>query len=418
MIRIENLTGINLGVQGENLSKTIEIDMSSWLAAWPDATICVMHKRWSEEIPYTVGTASVERPEGGSLELDGNTLLWHISADDTAVAGRGAVQIIARQNGVIAKSIVVPALVVASISDVDGPEPEPPEQMWLDRLEGIAQSAEDSVAQAQETLRDARRLLNEIYPDNIVYFGDLAPEDGPEDIGPGEVPPDNLAGPRVSIPCTALRLSHYDYIGPVGTEFMLTAYVQPTNATDSVSFIASVPGMVELETAGMGHAAVTMTGTGHTVITVRCGSKVAFCDVTVTDDVLEDDPDEPGKSDINPGDVPADDVTEPVGDIPCVAMSMASREYTGPVGTVYRPQVYLIPGNTTDAVTFRLISGEGVVSVIPLTGEMRLIRSGEAFVQVRCGSVVDTIKIVVVDDILEDDPDEAGPEDIEAPPEE
>lgn len=169
MIRIENLTGLNLGAQGENLSKTIEIDMSAWTAEWPDATFCVMHKRWSESIPYAIGTVGPGKRKDGALEFTNNILKWHVAAADTAVSGRGWVEISARQYGALAKSLTVPAHVLPSIVEVE--ELDPPEQLWIDRLEGIAERSDEAAARAEETLADARRLLNSIYPHNIVYHG-------------------------------------------------------------------------------------------------------------------------------------------------------------------------------------------------------------------------------------------------------
>ena len=38
----DKLSGIDLGRQGENLARTIEIDVSSLLAQWPEAVISLM----------------------------------------------------------------------------------------------------------------------------------------------------------------------------------------------------------------------------------------------------------------------------------------------------------------------------------------------------------------------------------------
>ena len=48
MYNAAKLIGLNLGRRGENLARTIEIDISSWLEEYPDATFIVYHKRHND----------------------------------------------------------------------------------------------------------------------------------------------------------------------------------------------------------------------------------------------------------------------------------------------------------------------------------------------------------------------------------
>lgn len=52
MYNADKLTSIDLGRQGENLARTVEIDVSSMLAQWPDAAITLLVKRKHDAEPY------------------------------------------------------------------------------------------------------------------------------------------------------------------------------------------------------------------------------------------------------------------------------------------------------------------------------------------------------------------------------
>ena len=56
MYNAEKLTSIDLGRQGENLARTVEIDVSVMLAQWPDASITLLVKRKHDAEPYIADT--------------------------------------------------------------------------------------------------------------------------------------------------------------------------------------------------------------------------------------------------------------------------------------------------------------------------------------------------------------------------
>lgn len=51
MYNAEKLTSIDLGRQGENMARTVEIDVSSMLAQWPEAAITLLVKRKHDAEP-------------------------------------------------------------------------------------------------------------------------------------------------------------------------------------------------------------------------------------------------------------------------------------------------------------------------------------------------------------------------------
>ena len=69
----DKLSGIDLGRQGENLARTIEIDVSSLLAQWPEAVISLLVKRKHDADPYVANT-----------EVRDGVLYWPITAATTA----------------------------------------------------------------------------------------------------------------------------------------------------------------------------------------------------------------------------------------------------------------------------------------------------------------------------------------------
>lgn len=80
--RVDSIDYVYLGRCGENLARTVRIDVSAWLARWPDAAINLLHRPRGSEEYYIADTA-----------LDGGMLTWVITAADVASPGRGKLEI-------------------------------------------------------------------------------------------------------------------------------------------------------------------------------------------------------------------------------------------------------------------------------------------------------------------------------------
>ena len=112
MYNAEKLTSIDLGRQGENLARTVEIDVSSMLAQWPEAVITLLVKRKHDAEPYIADTT-----------VKDGVLFWPITTVETADAGDGKLEIRATCGEVIAKSATGTFRVTASLT---GSGTEPP----------------------------------------------------------------------------------------------------------------------------------------------------------------------------------------------------------------------------------------------------------------------------------------------------
>ena len=157
---IEKLYSIRLGVQGENATTPIEIDMTSWLEEFPTARLHIMFKRYNDNYPYPVIT-----------EFDHPILRWIPTVTDTEYIGVGYAEILALdpETDLVKKSRVVPTAVENSVTGAYGQLPVPsPFENWVNQvlaakdavdevasdIEGSAEAAEAAQA-AAEAARDA-----------------------------------------------------------------------------------------------------------------------------------------------------------------------------------------------------------------------------------------------------------------------
>lgn len=160
---IKCLPLIYLGRQGENLARTVEIDVGAMLDAYPDAAVGLIFQRAGEAELYI-----------GATSLDGSILSWPITAAVTANAGRGKIEVRAMLGQVIVKSITAPTRVDISLSGAGSP-PDP-EDDWInnvmqaasdaeksaDSAEKSAESASASAAAAEKSAQDAAQALADV----------------------------------------------------------------------------------------------------------------------------------------------------------------------------------------------------------------------------------------------------------------
>lgn len=141
MYRVESLPiSIPIGRQGENHAMKIEIDCSSFLAEWPQATITAMLRRSVAENPYILVTS-----------IDSNGILtWEPTAHDTGIEGDGQIEIRAVENDVLAKSVTAIVCVERSLTP---PEPDTP----IDWVENIKSDIAQSVTSAANSASDAAK---------------------------------------------------------------------------------------------------------------------------------------------------------------------------------------------------------------------------------------------------------------------
>lgn len=135
---IKNTKVIYLGRQGENLARTIEIDVSSMLMKWPDATISLLVQRNQEDTFYLA-----------PVVIENGILKWTITNADTEIAGIGKIEVRAIQDDAIMKSATMKICVENSLGGTETVVPDPV-QTWVDTIVAASvqakQSAEDALA--------------------------------------------------------------------------------------------------------------------------------------------------------------------------------------------------------------------------------------------------------------------------------
>lgn len=196
---VEKLGTINIGRHGENLARVIEIDVSSMLNQWPDATITLLVKRNKDEAPYVAVT-----------ELVDGILYWPVTRAETAVPGNGLIEIRATRGETIAKSVTGFIRVSAALT---GNETEPPEQAksWVDQVIEYGNKATQAAIKAKEeadrlsginakavTLPEGSEATVTVEDDCLVYGIPRGPKGDTGDVGPkgdtGDVGPQGPKG--------------------------------------------------------------------------------------------------------------------------------------------------------------------------------------------------------------------------------
>ena len=145
----EKLSSIDLGRQGENLARTIEIDVSAYLEKWPEADISLLVKRKSDHNPYVADT-----------HIENGILYWPITAAETELAGDGKIELRVICGNVIAKSATGNIRVVASMTGLEGDVPEPAES-WVNQVLDASREAAKAADQAKRTANSLSGLTAE-----------------------------------------------------------------------------------------------------------------------------------------------------------------------------------------------------------------------------------------------------------------
>lgn len=146
---IKCLPLIYLGRQGENLARTVEIDVGAMLDAYPGASIGLVFQRAGETELYI-----------GATSLEDNILSWPITAAVTANAGRGKIEVRAMLGDVLAKSVTAPTQVDVSLSGA-GSTPPDPEEDWIDDVLQAASEAKQSAASAADSAQQAEQAVED-----------------------------------------------------------------------------------------------------------------------------------------------------------------------------------------------------------------------------------------------------------------
>lgn len=128
---------ILLGRCGENLARTVEIDVSEYLKEYPGAVVTLLHRRNGESGIYPV-----------AAELRGGCLVWQPTSADTAIAGSGEAEVRVTVDGVLAKSKILSTMVDKSLTGQETDVPEPGMD-WVDKITTAIGSVQNMKAEAE-----------------------------------------------------------------------------------------------------------------------------------------------------------------------------------------------------------------------------------------------------------------------------
>lgn len=128
---------IRLGRCGENLAKTVKIDVSEYLKEYPGAVATLLHRRHGESGIYPV-----------AAELRDGCLVWQVTSADTAIVGYGEAEVRVTVDGVLAKSKILFTVVDKSLTgqEIDAPEPG---MDWVDKITNAIDSVKNMKAEAE-----------------------------------------------------------------------------------------------------------------------------------------------------------------------------------------------------------------------------------------------------------------------------
>lgn len=140
VININNppLGAVPIGRVGENDFREIAIDVSAWLAAWPEGRVSVIYRRPDGEL-YPVIVNATASP-----------VTWKPTATDTAVAGNGQLEARIQIGDVLGKSCTIPVKALPALG-TPGDVPAAPAPDWTQTVANDAARAEDAAKAAEET---------------------------------------------------------------------------------------------------------------------------------------------------------------------------------------------------------------------------------------------------------------------------
>lgn len=149
---------LDLGRQGENLARTIDIDISAWRAEYGEGTVQLLHQRPGDSAPYPA-----------AVEQAGDVVRWAITSADTARVGYGAAQLLFFAAGdVLAKQCIYRTYVSPSLGQSVGEPPEA-QQPWVERVLAEAAKVTGMTARAVELPAGADPTAD--YADGILTIG-------------------------------------------------------------------------------------------------------------------------------------------------------------------------------------------------------------------------------------------------------
>lgn len=149
MLKINEVTSLYLGVQGENQARTIQIDMAEWLAGHPNAAVSIWHR--------INGTVEFQ-PTGALLDLETGILSWSPLNSDTAHDGQGDAEVRLTESGIIKKTKKITTLTSPSPT-LDGSVIGSGWQEYINAIEEMKAAAVAAKNRSEEIVEDVAAAI-------------------------------------------------------------------------------------------------------------------------------------------------------------------------------------------------------------------------------------------------------------------
>ncbi len=163
MLKINELNSLYLGVQGENLARTLQIDVSDWLAGHPNASMSLWHK---------INGADSPTATGATLDLETGILSWSPTSTDTAHEGIGEAEIRLTESNVIKKTRKIQTLTSPSVT-LNGSETGSGWQEYINTIEALKNAAVQAKNRAEEIVGDMSGMIAEDLLDDTAGDGNI-----------------------------------------------------------------------------------------------------------------------------------------------------------------------------------------------------------------------------------------------------
>lgn len=141
-VNTNQLFTFNLGRQGENGVTQFGFDYTRLVERFGNGVLSGLYQRTESEQPYPITLV----PEDGIA-------YWMVTATDTAINGRGRLQLIYTVDGVVKKSVVHATKVGISL-ETSSTEPPDPYVSWLEQLVSTGARVSEEVQTAEGLVED------------------------------------------------------------------------------------------------------------------------------------------------------------------------------------------------------------------------------------------------------------------------
>ena len=148
-VKVNTLSTIPLGRQGENLARQILFDVSDWETEYGLGVVELIAQRPGEAQPYPV-----------AVHRNGTIVTWDVSSTDTEMPGdSGKCELRYYVGEVLAKSKTWQTWVETAMDTPSETAPPEPEQGWVNKVLAAGSSAKEAAERAEEAAKKAESAV-------------------------------------------------------------------------------------------------------------------------------------------------------------------------------------------------------------------------------------------------------------------